>query len=143
MDAHFCTLSNNIGSPARDPEPLGGYGVSSNGTSDISPDFNSGQLPRWLIQNRRGGWRRIAQNFTPSWVCKSIQQEQISHASSSLFLWAPASSQCSFTSSAQFTPAITSLVISALPSSRSMFSSSPLSSPSRCSDTPFTQRRGP
>ncbi|KAK7181310.1 hypothetical protein PSPO01_12604 [Paraphaeosphaeria sporulosa] len=24
-------------------------------------------LPKWLIQDRQGGWRRITQNFTPSW----------------------------------------------------------------------------
>ncbi|KAF1971063.1 C4-dicarboxylate transporter/malic acid transport protein-like protein [Bimuria novae-zelandiae CBS 107.79] len=29
-------------------------------------------LPKWLIQNRRGGWRRIAQNFAPSWFAVTM-----------------------------------------------------------------------
>lgn len=29
---------------------------------------NTEALPKWLIPADRRGWRRIVQNFTPSWV---------------------------------------------------------------------------
>ena len=30
-------------------------------------------LPAWLIPAERRGWRRLVQNFTPSWVCTSME----------------------------------------------------------------------
>lgn len=33
---------------------------------------NAQPLPKWLIQNRRGGWRRVVQNFTPSWFAVTM-----------------------------------------------------------------------
>lgn len=36
-------------------------------------------LPKWLISSERRGWRRVVQNFTPSWVricplCKEVMR---------------------------------------------------------------------
>lgn len=33
---------------------------------------NTDSLPKWLIPADRRGWRRVVQNFTPSWVRRSL-----------------------------------------------------------------------
>jgi hypothetical protein len=38
------------------------------GTNGYSSCPNAQPLPKWLISSDRRGWRRLVQNFTPSWV---------------------------------------------------------------------------
>lgn len=92
------------------------------------PCPNSQQLPKWLIQGRRGGWRRMAQNFTPSWV-RSLSMALAlltHHITSSLLLWALALYR-SYCISSQSSARITK-DLSTLSASSSSFSTSSCSS---------------
>ncbi|KAH9877945.1 hypothetical protein J1614_003162 [Plenodomus biglobosus] len=50
------------------PRPQGSdSGTEVSIQKEATPDENGQPLPKWLISSERRGWRRVVQNFTPSW----------------------------------------------------------------------------